>query len=423
MKKNYLYLLVPLIVFAFSLNIQAQALMRNSSNKKILKKECNSLLTKVSSVVLTNTTAVLRLDYTNISTRTVAGAFIEVDLANRFTIDSISRPLGLRPISPLSSSVYRFNTDTLASLDSSYIYIYVKINHGLINPNLIHKFLFGGVEVYCSNSSTIVESAASLGLAVEGVCLGDSVAFRIVNRGVSTTPIRGSFTIIEDNIIFYIDSCFLSGGQSTSWYTHIASSTSSYICVLNTNIIPIVGIQTVPNFIQLYSMGQISGSNNTNIVRNPLLQQITNSRFVFPNICNLSWAGVIACGADDYKDNTVLRIQNRPQNLNTTALIMDYKPSLQSDNSFLSATSNIATKEIIIRPNPFSTATTIELPKAYRQIELAIYDIRGQLVRQIKLANQSKIKLQREGLLAGVYLYHLVADGQLLGNGKIVVQD
>jgi len=79
--------------------------------------------------------------------------------------------------------------------------------------------------------------------------------------------------------------------------------------------------------------------------------------------------------------------------------------------------------QVLVHPNPFSHQTTIEVQgKDYQQLQLLVYDMRGQKVVQQSTASSNRIQLSRGNLTAGVYVYQLLGDEQLINTGKIVVK-
>lgn len=76
-------------------------------------------------------------------------------------------------------------------------------------------------------------------------------------------------------------------------------------------------------------------------------------------------------------------------------------------------------------PNPYSTSTTIayELPTNTQEAAIYIYDVNGiQLQKyEITTMGQSSIIISPNSLQAGMYLYSLIADGQLVGTKQMIL--
>ncbi len=76
-------------------------------------------------------------------------------------------------------------------------------------------------------------------------------------------------------------------------------------------------------------------------------------------------------------------------------------------------------------PNPFANATKIELtiPTDAQNALLCIYDMSGKQIQQMPIADRGNtyIEMNSAGLSAGMYLYSLIIDGQLIDTKRMVV--
>ena len=82
-----------------------------------------------------------------------------------------------------------------------------------------------------------------------------------------------------------------------------------------------------------------------------------------------------------------------------------------------------AVMNVLIYPNPFSASTTIEFENGKKETHtLAIYDITGQLVRKINNITTGQIKIERENLVSGLYVFQLMNNATRVGKGKIIVE-
>ena len=76
-----------------------------------------------------------------------------------------------------------------------------------------------------------------------------------------------------------------------------------------------------------------------------------------------------------------------------------------------------------IFPNPFQTETVISLNEGkYNELQLEVYDALGRSLKVAYSEDTKRVVLSRGNLEAGVYLFRLIGDGQLVGTGKLVVQ-
>lgn len=77
------------------------------------------------------------------------------------------------------------------------------------------------------------------------------------------------------------------------------------------------------------------------------------------------------------------------------------------------------------RPNPFSESTTIEVtvPESTRTAAIFIYDMSGKQEKQISISERGKVAVSvtSEGLIPGMYLYSLIADGKVVSTKKMIL--
>jgi len=121
---------------------------------------------------------------------------------------------------------------------------------------------------------------------------------------------------------------------------------------------------------------------------------------------------------------------------NSAAIYFDYNAPIITNETFhtisdnfviiqLLGTEDLLTKDISnikFYPNPFKEQSTIEIVgKTYDHLELRIYDLTGKLVQQ-QNGTGNLITVQRHQLEAGMYLYQLEGDQELLNTGKLIAR-
>lgn len=76
-----------------------------------------------------------------------------------------------------------------------------------------------------------------------------------------------------------------------------------------------------------------------------------------------------------------------------------------------------------LSPNPFNSSTTVRIdPKIGEALVLfELYNSLGECVRSIKTQKQ-QFELQRNELLAGVYMYRIIVKGKILDHGKVIIE-
>ena len=78
-------------------------------------------------------------------------------------------------------------------------------------------------------------------------------------------------------------------------------------------------------------------------------------------------------------------------------------------------------------PNPFNTTTVIDLtlPDVVKNAVVVIHDLRGMEMKRISVKGRgvTSVTLEANELNAGLYLYSLVADGQLIDTKRMLLMD
>jgi hypothetical protein len=77
-------------------------------------------------------------------------------------------------------------------------------------------------------------------------------------------------------------------------------------------------------------------------------------------------------------------------------------------------------------PNPFTNETVIKytLPQTVTQASMVVYDLTGKQITSFPInKNNSSVTITSEKLSAGIYIYSIVADGQLLDSKRMVVAE
>jgi len=80
------------------------------------------------------------------------------------------------------------------------------------------------------------------------------------------------------------------------------------------------------------------------------------------------------------------------------------------------------TLKILIFPNPFSTQTTLQSDKFFKDVTLTAYNSFGQIVKQIKNINGQTITFNRDNLPSGLYFIRLTEENKIYTD-KLVITD
>lgn len=83
---------------------------------------------------------------------------------------------------------------------------------------------------------------------------------------------------------------------------------------------------------------------------------------------------------------------------------------------------NITETTLSIIPNPFSNSTFIQFNHPLKSASLNLFNVTGEKVKTINFSGDS-IKIERENLSEGIYLYQIIKDDGNILNGKLMVVD
>lgn len=78
---------------------------------------------------------------------------------------------------------------------------------------------------------------------------------------------------------------------------------------------------------------------------------------------------------------------------------------------------------IKIYPNPFVTLAVIKTDNPLHNATLTLYNLYGQIIKQINNLSGQEFTLHRDNLLNGLYFIHLTQDGKMIMTEKLVVTD
>lgn len=89
---------------------------------------------------------------------------------------------------------------------------------------------------------------------------------------------------------------------------------------------------------------------------------------------------------------------------------------------FLNVTDNdYSNQHIVFSPNPFTTELTVSSELFLQNASFKLYNLQGQLVREMKNLSGQKIIVNRENLNSGLYFAQLFENDKLIKSGKMMV--
>lgn len=88
------------------------------------------------------------------------------------------------------------------------------------------------------------------------------------------------------------------------------------------------------------------------------------------------------------------------------------------------STTNVADagQKVVFSPNPVATEITIDSQLELQNASLKIYNMQGQLVKEVSNFSGKKLIVSREKLSSGLYLAQLFEEGKLIKTSKLVVE-
>lgn len=78
---------------------------------------------------------------------------------------------------------------------------------------------------------------------------------------------------------------------------------------------------------------------------------------------------------------------------------------------------------ISVYPNPFNSSATIQFNSTINNAELNVYNLYGQKIKTMNCISGDQMKIERENLNSGIYLYELKQDSKNISTGKLIITD
>jgi hypothetical protein len=78
---------------------------------------------------------------------------------------------------------------------------------------------------------------------------------------------------------------------------------------------------------------------------------------------------------------------------------------------------------VTVSPNPFSSSTTLQIDKLFKDATLTVYNSLGQQVKQLKNISGQTITLSRDNLPGGLYFIRLTEENKILSANKLIITD
>lgn len=82
----------------------------------------------------------------------------------------------------------------------------------------------------------------------------------------------------------------------------------------------------------------------------------------------------------------------------------------------------INNSSMLVYPNPFTFQTTISFTSEFKNADLKIYTLLGQVIKEIKNISARPVTLTRDSLPEGIYFYRLTKDNTIIASGKLIAE-
>ena len=80
-------------------------------------------------------------------------------------------------------------------------------------------------------------------------------------------------------------------------------------------------------------------------------------------------------------------------------------------------------EDVYVYPNPFSTQTTLQTSKVFKDATLTVYNSFGQQVKQLNNISGQAVTLHMDTLPSGLYFTRLTQDNKIIARNKLVITD
>jgi PKD repeat protein len=115
---------------------------------------------------------------------------------------------------------------------------------------------------------------------------------------------------------------------------------------------------------------------------------------------------------------------------NTADIYFDYNEAVVTNTALNTIDYTLSIGEtpasnvsITLQPNPFNQYTNIRIEGAGNDaVELNVYDLIGNVVKSEISNNSNVIRINRDNMATGMYLYEIRQNGKLLGQGKMIAE-
>ena len=77
---------------------------------------------------------------------------------------------------------------------------------------------------------------------------------------------------------------------------------------------------------------------------------------------------------------------------------------------------------LFVCPNPLTENGKLYFDHKYKELNVFIYNMAGQMVKKVIVSNSSEISLSKKDFTVGTYIISVIGDHKHIGNSKIVIE-
>ncbi|MBK9981985.1 MAG: T9SS type A sorting domain-containing protein [Saprospiraceae bacterium] len=164
-----------------------------------------------------------------------------------------------------------------------------------------------------------------------------------------------------------------------------------------------------------------TGGNN-DFINYPWIAEVIDAQGDTVGVGTWNFFGQFGNTSTDYP--VMVQFDTIPDNFNAT-MVFHYDTSvclLSFPCTMTGIEESNKAQQISIYPNPFSSETKIYSEKFLHDLNLNIFDLQGQLVKQIEHLSGHEISLQRDDLVMGIYFVQLVEGKRVMEMRRVIVE-
>ncbi|MEP6793541.1 MAG: T9SS type A sorting domain-containing protein [Saprospiraceae bacterium] len=176
---------------------------------------------------------------------------------------------------------------------------------------------------------------------------------------------------------------------------------------------------TTPNL--MYATLFFTGDNN-DFINYPWISEVINEQGDTVGHGTWNFFGQFGNTSNEYP--VTVDFDTIPENFNAT-MVFHYDTSvclLSFPCTMTGIEDPIKEQQISVYPNPFSSESKIYSEKFLHDLTINIFNLRGQLIKQIENQSGHEISLLQDDLIEGIYFIQLVEGVKVIGMIRVIME-